>query len=194
MNARMTGDNAFAASVPYINEAQLTEEGRHEAMQTMGMPTDRVQGTHISQLQQQPRDSNGHRSFKIQQSLSNVQDRNALFPTQANSEATSGVARGSGSNQNDTQNQQSTVKGVAIQRTVNWLTQLALEGTPNTQSLAEDCYNDFLTGAESTAMGYMKRAENMNEPEENEDGEAPSQQIANNTMHFKKLERKRKGN
>ena len=177
--------------MPYINEATLSEEGRNEAMKTMGMPTDRVQGKHISELQTQPRDSNGHRSYKIQKSLSNVQDQTALFSGQNTSGVANngaGVARVQSS---ALASSPPTVKGVARGRTVNRLLQSALHGTPNTQSLAEDCYNDFLMGKQSTAMGYMRQAEQTDEPEENEEGEAPSQQIAKNTMHFKKLERKR---
>ena len=110
--------------MPYINEATLSEEGRNEAMKTMGMPTDRVQGKHISELQTQPRDSNGHRSYKIQKSLSNVQDQTALFSGQN----TSGVANnGAGVASVQSSAPASTppkVKGVVRGRTVNRLRRL----------------------------------------------------------------------
>ena len=211
----MSVENMLAAATPYINEAVLPMEAVHDAMQQMGVPTDRIRGTHINELQRMARTSNGHRQLKIQRSLQNTQNHNATRSGSAGVARGSGssgaaVARGSGSSgvaaRSNGQHHQSsspvqaqtppwsppTVKGVETRRTVKRILHYALKGTPNTQSLAEDVYNDVLTGARSTAMGYMQNAEDEDEPEENEEGEAPSQQVADATLLLKKLERKRK--
>lgn len=193
MNAPMNQDSVLGASTSYVNESVLPEEARLAAMERFGEPTDRIHNVHITTLQQNlPRGSDGHRHYTIQRSQSNAQTQSHNVGGARDIEQSSrGTAALTGhTQQTHQQNQRS--KGVELKRTKRKLKKSLLKGSPGTQMASEEIMEDLLLGRSSTALDHILEKENESESE-TEDGNTPSQQVANDAIKMKKVERKRKG-
>lgn len=189
MNAPMNQDSVLGASTNYVNESILPEEARLEAMKQMGNPTDRIRGEHIETLRKTlSKGPDGHRHYTIQRSQSNAHAQSRNIGAVQSSHGAAALTKHTQQPHQQSQKK----KGIEKQRTKKRLSKCILKGSPGTQVAAEEVLEDLIHNRPSTALDHILEKENESESE-TEAGNTPSQQVANDAIKIKKVERKRKG-
>lgn len=185
MNIPLTVQSVQAAAVPHVTESIIDDNTRAEMGLIMGMPTERIDGEHISKFQRMSKPSNGHRSHKIQSSLSqSIAHKSKSNNTHSGRTSAATIAGVS---------TPAPVVGVSRKRVKKHLRKIAKTASPATQMAAEGTMEDLLFERPSTALAHILEKEEESESDPEDEEVTQSQQIAKDASHFKKLQLGRNG-
>ena len=198
MGGDITVDAVQGASSSIANETVISDNDRRNMMEQMGAPTDRMSdGSHISTLQAQKRSASGHRGYKIQQSSDNAQNRLQMRSGGSSSARDASLGQQAGRVSEERQGSASTPdKGVSVKRTKKRLRKAALKGTPATQDASQEILYDLAQDQTNASTDLIHDKTEESESESDSDSEAekatPSQSVAAQAIHLKKLEQNRR--